>query len=142
MEGRPTGLPKEIEDLFPDSFEDSELGEIPRGWSVGELGDLVIQKREYVKPGPETQDLPYAPIECITPKNIFLNKSLPGSSGKSGLIKFNEGDILFGSVGPALHKVCLAPFNGITRTTTFVLSAKNKEDNLFSLFSLFDKKNN
>jgi len=34
MEGRETGLPKEIEDLFPDSFEDSELGEIPRGWRV------------------------------------------------------------------------------------------------------------
>jgi type I restriction enzyme S subunit len=30
-EGRPTGLPSEIGDLFPDSFEDSELGEIPRG---------------------------------------------------------------------------------------------------------------
>jgi type I restriction enzyme S subunit len=33
-EGRPTGLPAEISDLFPDSFEDSELGEIPRGWQV------------------------------------------------------------------------------------------------------------
>ena len=31
-EGRPTGLPAEISDLFPDSFVDSELGEIPRGW--------------------------------------------------------------------------------------------------------------
>jgi len=31
-EGRPTGLPAEISDLFPDSFEDSELGEIPSGW--------------------------------------------------------------------------------------------------------------
>jgi type I restriction enzyme, S subunit len=31
-EGRPTGLPAEISDLFTDSFEDSELGEIPRGW--------------------------------------------------------------------------------------------------------------
>jgi len=30
-EGRSTGLPAEISDLFPDSFEDSELGEIPRG---------------------------------------------------------------------------------------------------------------
>ncbi len=29
-EGRPTGLSKEISDLFPDSFEDSELGEMPR----------------------------------------------------------------------------------------------------------------
>ena len=39
-EGRPTGLPAEISDLFPDSFEDSELGEIPSGWSVEELGNL------------------------------------------------------------------------------------------------------
>ena len=26
VEGRPTGFSKEINDLFPDSFEDSELG--------------------------------------------------------------------------------------------------------------------
>ena len=31
-EGRDPGLPKPLADLFPDSFEDSELGEIPRGW--------------------------------------------------------------------------------------------------------------
>jgi len=30
-EGRDHGLPKEIADLFHDSFEDSELGEIPKG---------------------------------------------------------------------------------------------------------------
>ena len=41
MEGRPTGLPKEIEDFFPDSFEDSELGEIPRGWEVTVLGEII-----------------------------------------------------------------------------------------------------
>jgi len=39
-EGRPTGLPAEISDLFPDSFEDSELGEIPSGWSVETVGDI------------------------------------------------------------------------------------------------------
>ena len=31
-EGRDPGLPKHIAELFPDSFEDSELGEIPKGW--------------------------------------------------------------------------------------------------------------
>ncbi|MEK7716728.1 MAG: restriction endonuclease subunit S, partial [Pseudomonadota bacterium] len=34
-EGRNPGLPKPLADLFPDSFEDSELGEIPKGWGVG-----------------------------------------------------------------------------------------------------------
>jgi len=38
-EGRPTGLPSQISDLFPYSFEDSELGEIPNGWEVGCLSD-------------------------------------------------------------------------------------------------------
>ena len=40
VEGRPTGLSKEISDLFPDSFEDSELGEIPKGWTVNKIKDL------------------------------------------------------------------------------------------------------
>jgi type I restriction enzyme S subunit len=38
-EGRDPGLPKPLADLFPDSFEDSELGEIPKGWEVGTLSD-------------------------------------------------------------------------------------------------------
>lgn len=48
-EGRPTGLPQEIEALFPDSFEDSELGQIPRGWTIKELGEVVdiIKGRSY-----------------------------------------------------------------------------------------------
>jgi len=36
-EGRDPGLPEHIADLFPDRFEDSELGEIPAGWGVGVL---------------------------------------------------------------------------------------------------------
>ena len=41
MEGRDTGLPKDIGDLFPDRLVDSELGEIPDGWSVTALGDML-----------------------------------------------------------------------------------------------------
>ncbi len=40
-EGRDPGLPKPLADLFPDSFEDSELGEIPKGWEVRPIGDLA-----------------------------------------------------------------------------------------------------
>jgi len=38
-------LKPEIAELFPDAFEDSELGEIPKGWEVTTLGDFV----EFVK---------------------------------------------------------------------------------------------
>ena len=40
-EGRNPGLPKDIADLFPDSFEDSELGEIPKGWKIKPIGEAV-----------------------------------------------------------------------------------------------------
>jgi len=40
-EGRDTGLPKEIADLFPDSLEDSELKEIPKGWKIKPIGEAV-----------------------------------------------------------------------------------------------------
>lgn len=40
MEGRqPYGMDDETAALFPDSFEDSVLGEIPKGWSVGAVAD-------------------------------------------------------------------------------------------------------
>lgn len=41
-EGRDPDLSEKIADLFPDSFEDSELGEIPKGWRVCRWGDEVI----------------------------------------------------------------------------------------------------
>ena len=41
MEGRNTGLPKPIADLFPDRLVASELGEIPVGWKVSEIGAEV-----------------------------------------------------------------------------------------------------
>ena len=52
-EGRPTGLPVEISDFFPDSFDDSELGEIPSGWKVEQLGEVI--ELAYGKPLKEEQ---------------------------------------------------------------------------------------
>ncbi len=40
-EGRDPGLPAHLADLFPDSFEDSELGEIPTGWRVRGLDEIA-----------------------------------------------------------------------------------------------------
>ena len=41
MEGRDTGLPEHIADLFPDRLVDSVLGEIPEGWGLKTLGDIA-----------------------------------------------------------------------------------------------------
>ena len=41
----PAGMDAETAALFPDSFEDSELGPIPSGWMCSTLGDLVQPKK-------------------------------------------------------------------------------------------------
>ena len=41
MEGLGPYLPLELWDLFPDELVDSELGEIPEGWSLRNFGDLL-----------------------------------------------------------------------------------------------------
>jgi type I restriction enzyme S subunit len=40
-EGRDPGLPQPLADLFPDSFEDSELGRTPKGWEVKPVDELA-----------------------------------------------------------------------------------------------------
>ena len=48
-EGRDTGLPKDVADLFPDRLADSEVGEIPEGWESVRLDDVanVTKGRSY-----------------------------------------------------------------------------------------------
>jgi len=56
---QPHALKPEIAALFPDAFEDSELGEIPRGWRFSKLGtiadvnwgDTNTTKKSYVQRG-------------------------------------------------------------------------------------------
>lgn len=40
-EGRDSGLAKSLSDLFPSRFVRSDLGDIPEGWAVRKLGDLI-----------------------------------------------------------------------------------------------------
>ena len=40
-EGRDTGLPESIAAVFPDSFENSAFGEIPKGWKASSLYEMA-----------------------------------------------------------------------------------------------------
>ena len=135
-EGRNPGLPKPLAHRFPDSFEDSDLGKIPKGWEVGTLGDLVAQRVERCVASPETTARPYVPIDCISSKSLFLKESKSGEEAQSSLAKFYKGDLLFGAMRPYFHKVCIAPFDGTTRTTAFVLFARRSEDFAFATLLL------
>ena len=81
-EGRPTGLSKEISDLFPDSFEDSELGEIPEGFKVDSVDnqyDISIGKTPPRKEpqwfSDKQQDIPWASIKDMGDAGVYINKT-------------------------------------------------------------------
>jgi len=140
MEGRePEGMDAETAALFPDDFEESELGLVPRGWRVGELGNLFALRNERTKPSEATLALPYIPIESITSKSPFLQGCKSGNEANSSLILFKKGDVLFGAMRPYFHKVCMAPFDGITRTTVFTLTPKNLHAKAFALFQAYQE---
>jgi type I restriction enzyme S subunit len=42
-EGREPGVPMSVADVFPESFQDSEIGEIPQGWRVSILGERLVE---------------------------------------------------------------------------------------------------
>ena len=137
-EGRDPGLPATVSELFPAAFVDSSLGDIPSGWHIGRLGDVLDQRVERCTPSAETASRPYVPIECISPRSLALVESRPGVEAQSSLIKFYQGDVLFGAMRPYFHKVCIAPFDGTTRTTAFVLHPRLIGDFAFAAFLLHD----
>ena len=130
------GMPAEMYDLFPERLVDSELGEIPEGWRVGTLGTVLQQRIERCRPSLEIEAIPYVPIDCISSKSLFLTTNKSGKEARSSLTRFYQGDLLFGAMRPYYHKVCIAPFNGTTRTTAFVLFPKEPYDFGFSTMLL------
>lgn len=103
-EGRDPGLPKYLADLFPDSFEDSELGEIPKGWVVGRFGDVVTQLRDQENP-------------ISSPEALYHHFSLPAfDDGQSPKLEYGEdiksqkslvpaGTVLLSKLNPEIERV-------------------------------------
>lgn len=84
-EGRPTGLPAEISDLFPDAFEDSEIGEIPAGWKTSAVSGFADLNTKSINPSNSDEVFEHFSIPAFdngrTPvadagKNIKSNKTL------------------------------------------------------------------
>jgi type I restriction enzyme, S subunit len=83
-EGRDTGLPQTIAELFPDSFEDSELGTIPKGWIPSNVGKYF---------------------------SLTMGQSPPGSTYNESAdgLPFFQGRTDFGFRFPARRVFCKAP---------------------------------
>jgi type I restriction enzyme, S subunit len=127
-EGRDPGLPQPLADLFPESFEDSELGEIPKGWKIGRFGDVVKQLRDQENP-------------LSSPDELFHHFSIPafdegqspkpeyGESIKSLKSRVPAGVILISKLNPEIERVWMVDVRpgerAVCSTEFLVLTAQS-----------------
>ena len=123
-EDRDPGLPQPLANLFPDRFEDSELGEIPKGWEVGTLGDVAEHPRRGVQPDKIDTVTPYIALEHMPKCCIALSDWGTANGLESNKFEFRRGEILFGKLRPYFHKVGVAPVEGVCSTDIVVVASK------------------
>ena len=104
--------------LFPDEMEESEVGEVPKGWSVGTLSNFASFQNGYAFKTKDWTDSghPVVKIGNVKPGIIDLSGcSLVAHETVNGLDRFalKKGDLLVGMTGyvgetglvPALYSV-------------------------------------
>ena len=104
MEGRDTGLPQDIADLFPDRLVDSELGEIPEGWQLESLdavarfqNGLALQK---CRPSQNEARLPVVKIAQLRAGEANSGEWASASIKPECIIE--DGDVVFSWSGSLL----------------------------------------
>lgn len=106
-EGRDPDMLGGLSALFPDSFVDSELGEIPKGWRVGRLGERLAELVSGARPrGGSTSDgVPSIGAENVTglgrydfsiekfvPREFFLQLERKGAAIRDGdVLLYKDG---------------------------------------------------
>ena len=133
-EGRPTGLSKEISDLFPDSFEDSELGEIPRGWTKSIITDIANKTSDKYKKDEDWSNEKLIDLSRMPLNSISLTSHGRGYELSTSVCKFKKYDFLFGSIRPYFYKAGICPYDGVSNTSVFILRAKKSYDKEFMYF--------
>ena len=122
VEGRAPGLPKRLADLFPDSFEDSELGEIPKGWEVGTLADFASlnpeswskQTRPEIIKYVDLSNTKWGHIEAVTG---YAQQDAPSRAQRV----LRQDDTIVGTVRPGNGSYAFISVDGLTGSTGFAV---------------------
>jgi type I restriction enzyme S subunit len=121
-EGRqPEGMDAETAALFPSRFVDSEVGEIPEGWSVAGLGEFLRNHRHQVEPSELPPTTPYIGLEHMPRGSICLDTWESVAKVTSGKLAFQKGQILFGKLRPYFKKVGVALVDGVCSSDILVI---------------------
>ena len=107
--------------------------EIPEGWEVKKLKDIVYlgNDKKYEGPNVNTIDLSVMPSSSISLNEINESKNFD-----TNLYEMKKYDILFGSIRAYLKKAGIAPCDGAVTGTVYSFRCFNKNDYNFALETL------
>ena len=95
-EGRPSGLPPDLDALFPASFEASELGEIPAGWEVRSLDEIATFTNGLaLQRFPPEGDAWLPVIKIAEMRRGYTDRTAKASADIDGRYIVDDGDVLF-----------------------------------------------
>lgn len=96
---QPAGLAPEVAALFPDSFEESPLGLVPRGWSLSQLSEAYeINPTRKLKKG---EMAPYLDMASVATSGHTVAGVADREMGSG--TKFINGDTLLARITPCLE---------------------------------------
>lgn len=107
--------------------------EIPADWSVKSLSDILIKNTEAFD---YKSELPAIDLSVMPSDSIALEELNSSRNFNTNLYVMQQGDILFGSIRPYLHKAGFAPCDGVVAGTVHSYKTKKREDYNFALFTL------
>ena len=116
-------------------YNDTLKRNIPKGWEFGKLKDVLDNYSNSIKSDNLNKQSFYTPIDCLPIRKMSFWQTQPIDNAKTSLITYETNDILIGAMRVYFHRVCIAPFSGVTRSTTMVLRPKIKT-NLPYLYQL------
>ena len=122
MEGRHTGLPQDIADLFPDRLVDSEMDEIPEGWCASTLADVALLNPESWSNRNAPDRILYVDLAntkwgYIDDIQIYTWAEAPSRSRRV----LRRGDTIVGTVRPGNGSFSLIDRDGLTGSTGFAV---------------------
>lgn len=136
---QPLGLDPGTAALFPNDFEDSELGHIPKGWRVGKVDDLATLNRAAVNPG----DFPTETFDHFS-LPAFDNGRAPkmelGSAIMSNKFTVTPNSVLLSKLNPHIPRIWLPDLHPTRRSvcsTEFIVTRSKPGVSREYLFSLF-----
>ncbi|MYE26823.1 MAG: restriction endonuclease subunit S [Chloroflexi bacterium] len=118
------------------------LGEIPRHWDVKRLKFCATIRTAHIDPTLRefSQRKLIAPnhIESSTGRLLEVD-SAEEQGAISAKVPFQQGDVLYSKIRPNLHKVCIAPFDGLCSSDIYPLLPNGNIISLYFLYTILCK---